>query len=59
VRHFISGWRKSTIFLEGSQALSARPSDKCNTKIKTLRWQEVQRNLETKTTEFLFSGSRK
>jgi hypothetical protein len=38
-RHFISGrGGKSIFFLEGSQAIPARPSDKERITVKTLGW---------------------
>jgi hypothetical protein len=35
-RHFIRGMERDLILLQGSQALPACPSDKCNMKVKTL-----------------------
>jgi hypothetical protein len=42
-RHFIVGREKEHRLLEGSQALSARPSDKSTVKVKTLERLEGSR----------------
>jgi hypothetical protein len=37
-QRFVYGRRKSLLFLEGSQAIPACPSDKDSVRVKRLRW---------------------
>jgi hypothetical protein len=41
-RHFISVRKRVSFLLEGSQALSAGPSDVSSMEVKTLGWQGVE-----------------